>query len=232
MASNMHDPGTNMGDEDYGLPEVNLKPIAGGGGAAKSASTTQKSSTQNKRYQGQSNAPIIVLLIFVFLAIVGILGWIYKDEVLAFFKSEPEVAQQEETPEETTQPGTETATLDTVNEASRRQQEELEAADESSSSTTGSFGNISASGVGQITELTGRTGRTYVIVGSFLDVDLAKDYGNKLAKEGLNTTIIPPYNKRKFYRLAIADYGSISEAVSELDGLRATYGNQIWVLKY
>jgi len=86
--------------------------------------------------------------------------------------------------------------------------------------------------LGTITEISERTGRYYVVIGSFIDDDLAKDYGNKLAVEGLNTSLISPFGTVKFYRLALASHESFAEAQGNADELKATYGEALWVLKF
>jgi hypothetical protein len=86
--------------------------------------------------------------------------------------------------------------------------------------------------VGIMTTISGRTGRYYVVVGSFVDDDLAKDLANKLGQDGINTSLIPPWGTRKFYRLTMSDLESFDEAQARADELKPTYGEGLWVLKY
>jgi len=85
---------------------------------------------------------------------------------------------------------------------------------------------------GEVVTLTERTGRSYVIVGSFFDGDLADDYGKKLAKEGLNATVIKPFGKSRFYRVSISDFDTSQEAVDEAEKAKSTYGGEVWALRY
>ncbi|WP_416865823.1 MAG: SPOR domain-containing protein [Imperialibacter sp.] len=85
---------------------------------------------------------------------------------------------------------------------------------------------------GEVVTLTERTGRSYVIVGSFFDGDLADDYGKKLAKEGLNSTVIKPFGKSRFYRVSISDFDTYQEAVDEAEKAKSTYGGEVWALRY
>jgi LPXTG-motif cell wall-anchored protein len=85
---------------------------------------------------------------------------------------------------------------------------------------------------GEITTISGRTGRYYVIVGSFIDSDMAADYAVKLSKLGNTVTIIEPTGNRKFYRLAVKDGESFDELNEELDTFRSTFGQDIWVVRY
>lgn len=85
---------------------------------------------------------------------------------------------------------------------------------------------------GSVTAITARTGRYYVVVGSFIDGDMASDYANKLAAEGQQVTLIEPTGKKKFYRLGVMGADSFAEASAELDNLKATFGQDIWVVRY
>lgn len=85
---------------------------------------------------------------------------------------------------------------------------------------------------GEITTISGRTGRYYVIVGSFIDSDMAADYAVKLSKQGNNVTIIEPTGNRKFYRLAVKDGETFDQLNDELDTFRSTFGQDIWVVRY
>ena len=90
---------------------------------------------------------------------------------------------------------------------------------------------LAKAGVQTITE---RTGRFYLVVGSFVDGDLAKDYGDKIAKSGTPSFLIPPYSKKKLQRIAIGGYDTFDEAQSALNGAMPEgvqeKGN--WILKY
>ncbi|SMG14705.1 Sporulation related domain-containing protein [Marivirga sericea] len=86
--------------------------------------------------------------------------------------------------------------------------------------------------VGVVNTLNSRTGRSYVIVGSFFDEDLAKDYADKLVKEGTNAYIIPPFGKSKFNRVAIEETESFAAASTRATELLGQYKEQPWPLKY
>ncbi len=85
---------------------------------------------------------------------------------------------------------------------------------------------------GEVNILSSRTGRSYVVVGSFFDDDLAKDYADDLAKSGENAYIIPPFGKSKFNRVAIEETSSFAEANSRATELAGQYKEQPWPLKY
>jgi hypothetical protein len=85
---------------------------------------------------------------------------------------------------------------------------------------------------GVVNTLNARTGRSYVVVGSFFDEDLAQDYANELIKEGVNAYIIPPFGKSKFNRVAIEETASFAEASTRSTELSGQYKEQPWPLKY
>jgi cell division septation protein DedD len=85
---------------------------------------------------------------------------------------------------------------------------------------------------GMVNTLNSRTGRSYVVVGSFFDEDLAKDYADKLTKEGTNAYIIPPFGKSKFNRVAIEETESFAKASTRATELAGQYKEQPWPLKY
>lgn len=85
---------------------------------------------------------------------------------------------------------------------------------------------------GTVTQLNSPTGRYYVVIASFVDDDLAMDYGNKLAKQGTGTTLLSPKKEKGFYRLAIADFQSLKDAALSAEEAKSTFGNDVWVIRY
>ena len=86
---------------------------------------------------------------------------------------------------------------------------------------------------GTVTRLQGRTGNTFIIVGSFVDEDMAVDFANKLAASGGSPSIIPPFGGRRYYyRVAIASFPTIASAQQNIDRYRSEYGQDTWALKY
>ncbi|BDD09262.1 hypothetical protein FUAX_16940 [Fulvitalea axinellae] len=73
----------------------------------------------------------------------------------------------------------------------------------------------------------------FVVVGSFVDTDLADDYAKRLSKKGHLVYILSPKGgKRGFFRLAVGKYGSFAEANSQLGNFKNEFGDKAWVLKY
>lgn len=85
---------------------------------------------------------------------------------------------------------------------------------------------------GEVVTLSEKTGRSYVVVGSFFDGDLADDYGKQLAAQGLDAKIIKPFGKSRFYRVSIADFDTYQQATDEAEKAKSTYGAEVWALRY
>ena len=91
---------------------------------------------------------------------------------------------------------------------------------------------LAAPKVGTIEMISSATGRSYVIVSSSLDGDLAMDYANKLSSEGTSTKVIEPYGNNKFYRVSVANYESYDQAVAAAPSMSTAESREVWVLKY
>jgi len=81
-------------------------------------------------------------------------------------------------------------------------------------------------------EINEPTGRYHVIVASSIDKDLVRDYGNKLAKQGMTCNILAPRGNKKFHRLSVADYVSLNDAALKAEQLKSTLGDDVWVIRY
>lgn len=229
----------NNGDDNFGLPDIEYKPLDSTEETSKDLSTVDFSSdmdtektTENteqeereKNYsytpseEPKSNAPIVIAVIIgLVLVVAGFLVYQYwyipkaektKKEQLA--KQEAEKKRKEEAAVLAKQKA----------EAERIRLEEDKAA-----------AATAAPAQGTIETLSSRTGRYYIVVSSDIDDDLIMDYAKKLSANGMSTQIIPPYGKTKFSRLAVGNFDSFAEAQTNADGLKPTYGDGIWVIKY
>ena len=85
---------------------------------------------------------------------------------------------------------------------------------------------------GEITRLDQPTGKTYIIIGSFFDDDLAGDYADELAAQGKSPIIIPPFKDYRFYRVAIAEYDDFNGAQKGIETFKSEFGEDIWPLRY
>ena len=82
------------------------------------------------------------------------------------------------------------------------------------------------------TTISERTGRYYIVIESFVDSDMAADYGNELVTNGFSTALLSPQGKRKFHRLTMGDFDSFVNAQEGANKLKAEFGDDLWVLKY
>jgi SPOR domain len=85
---------------------------------------------------------------------------------------------------------------------------------------------------GTITRINTPQGFYYVVVGSFIDEDLASDYANKLAQQGVDVMYIVPPKGQYYSRIAITRANTFRDAHEKAAMLKATYGADIWVMKY
>lgn len=85
---------------------------------------------------------------------------------------------------------------------------------------------------GAITKINTPQGSYYIVVGSFIDDDFASDYANQLAQQGIDVTLIAPLPGKYFSRVAVDQEDNFYSANEKAEGLKATYGEDIWVLKY
>lgn len=78
------------------------------------------------------------------------------------------------------------------------------------------------------------TGRYYIVLNSFIDSDLAEDYAQHLAGDGVDTKIIPPSEPMKgFHRVVLSDeYSTWQAAEANLGNFKSVFGESIWVLRY
>jgi len=85
---------------------------------------------------------------------------------------------------------------------------------------------------GTITRVSTPQGFYYVVVGSFIDDDLAADYATLLAQQGLHVTIVAPKEGAHFFRVAVECENTFYEAYDKLTQHKATYGSHVWLLKH
>lgn len=88
-------------------------------------------------------------------------------------------------------------------------------------------------GSGESTTISFRTGRSYIVVGSFADESVAQKYAKSLAGKGESVSVLLPIEPGiQNVRVSIADYISVSEALNYIDEYKGTYGDDIWILKH
>ncbi|WP_439482289.1 SPOR domain-containing protein [Cyclobacterium plantarum] len=211
-------------DEDFGLPPVNVSPLKRDAPKAvepeQTAPLTQEASTpgsgttsspEKKEKKDRTNWVILFILLFIFIIGYGVYHFGLLDE---FNRNTPDIAS-----EETTAPAMERADP----EPSPEPDEPIAETEEQEEPQTP-----------QLTEIEGREGepRYFLVVGSFIDDDLARDYSNRLNNSGLNTFLVHPYGNIHFYRLAVGQYENLDLALEAMESSQNDYEENLWVLKY
>lgn len=234
----MNQSNTNFGnDPDYGLPEVTLTPVDRSG-MGRRKGTVRSGSRHGGNQDKKSNAPLVISLLFALLLVLAALWYFFGQDM---FGTDP-ISQQTDEVENTTPDTQDTTQGDTNvdNDAGGDEFGDGNPGDfggaEESTTENDVSGNYAVDGEGvergTLDVIDSRTGRTYVIVGSFFDEDLARDYAAELGKQGINTTLLMPASGKSFYRLSVADFDTITEAINNLDDYRATYGISLWIIRY
>ncbi|MFC4872006.1 SPOR domain-containing protein [Negadavirga shengliensis] len=220
--SNDHENHSNE-DEDFGLPEVNITPLSEV--PKKEARDTVKGAVPpppvsepavhikketyevtEDRKQGKKRSYIILLILLVLL--LGIGYGLYHFKVIDW----PGTPESEDTVavEREEEPAAPPADME-IAEEEPEEPEEI-----------------------KLTEITSKIDvpRYFVVVGSFIDDDLARDYSEKLNKMGKNTFLIHPYGDIAFYRLSVGQFENLDSALATIDEVRSDFEENLWVLKY
>ncbi|WP_017731959.1 SPOR domain-containing protein [Nafulsella turpanensis] len=204
-------PPYNDADNEYGLPEAEYTPIQQEW-AVYEEETTHNQYVADEDIQPQQKASSWPM--WTALGVILVLAGIFVYFFLIDAGTEPElIAETPKKAVEATVIAEETAPEEVPAE------EEWVAAEEEPE-------------MGTISSVSSRTGRYYVVAGSFIDADLARDYAEELASKGTDAKIIEPSGTRKFYRLSVKDAESLVDLQAELDSLRAKFGENVWIVKY
>ena len=176
------------------------------------------------------NQGLIVAIVLGFLVLIGLGVYLFgfggTEQIAGLFEDEPPqtLAVTESTSEEVeTEPAT-------VVEEPVATVEETPSTEEVS--TSPEVVNESAF-YDNIQTISAPTGRSFIVVGSFVDADLAQDYSNKLIAEGVGSRILSPTSRAPLlHRVAIADFDNFSLALERIAEFKSRYGESTWVLKY
>lgn len=225
----------NNGDDNFGLPDLDYKPLDSTEESAatktssylseEQESESSQSEENEKSYsytpeeEPKSNAPIIIAVIIgLVLVVAGILIYQYVYKPKAEKTKKEQLAKQEADKKRKDE---EARLAKEKEEAERRRLENEKAA-----------AVVATPAQGTIETLSGRTGHYYVVISSDIDDDLIMDFAKKISAEGTSVKIIPPYGKKKFYRLTLGDFGTFAEAQTSADQVKSKYGDGVWVIKY
>ena len=74
--------------------------------------------------------------------------------------------------------------------------------------------------------------RYYIIAGSFTINENAQKFKRKLDSRGLKATVIESKESQNTFRVSLADFEELQDAVAKSESLKKKYGNSIWILKY
>ena len=213
--------------EDFGLPQSEHEPIEREEGDVPPVFEEPTYYTEEQEKESESNqegiiiASIIGLLVLVGLA-VYLFGFGGKDQVASWFGSEetpPRLSNTAPAPE----PETETEPAVVYKESEPEVVEEEFVPEPVS--TPGAYTTVEA--------ITAPTGRSYIVIGSFVDEDLARDLGEKLMQDGTGIRILAPTERAPLlHRVAVADFDTFSDAVTQIEDYKLNYGEGAWVLKY
>lgn len=225
----------NNGDDNFGLPDLDYKPLDSTDESAatttplysseENVSESSQSEESEKSYsytpeeESASKAPVIIAVIIgLVLVVAGFLIYQYVYKPKAEKAKKEQLAKQEadkKRKEEAARLAKE------KEEAERRRLDEEKAVAVVVTPTQGTIETLSA-----------RTGSYHVVISSDIDDDLIMDFAKKISAEGTSVKIIPPYGKKKFYRLTLGDFGTFADAQTSADQVKQKYGDGVWVIKY
>jgi len=214
----------NSGEDNFGLPDIEFKPLENQETNAPIAEESFKAEEPMKQSysytpeeEPKSNAPVIIAIIIGLVLVVAaflIYQYVYKPQAAEKEKKELAAKAADKQRRE------EAARIAREKEAEAQRLRDETAAVEAKPA------------IGTIETLSGRTGRYYVVIASAVDGDLIMDYANKLSVKGTGSKIIPPFGKWKFYRLTLGDFDSWAAAQASADAAKPEFGEGAWVIKY
>ena len=222
------------GDDNFGLPDLDYKPLDSTDesttatpsySSEENVSEGSQSEESEKSYsytpeeESASKAPVIIAVIIgLVLVVAGFLIYQYVYRPKAEKAKKEQLAKQEALKNRKKE---EARLAKEKEEAERRRLDEEKTAAVVVTPTQGTIETLSA-----------RTGRYFVVISSDIDDDLVMDYAKKISAEGSSLKIIPPYGKKKFYRLTLCDFDTFADAQANVDQVKSKYGDGVWVIKY
>ena len=211
--------------EDFGLQQQEYEPLEREEGDV--PPVFEEPTYHEEEEEESSREGLIVAAIIGFLVLVGLAVYIFgfggKEQIASWFGEE----KTEQPKLATTPKAEEEATLEPAPEPVYEESEPMATQEEivpETPATVGAYDNIEA--------ITAPTGRSYIVVGSFVDEDLARDFGNQLLENGTGIRILAPTERAPLmHRVAVADFDTFGEASAQIGEYTLTYGDA-WVLKY
>ena len=78
-----------------------------------------------------------------------------------------------------------------------------------------------------------KTGKYFIISGSFKDYELSLNKANEFLKNGFQSSVILPIqNKNSYYRVAIDVHMNKNDALNALNKYKNNLNDELWILKY
>lgn len=197
--------------DEFGLPEVEYRPLDREDEIPPAFEQPRSNYYQDQEDEGGKSKGLLIFGILSLVMIGGLCIYLFlfggMEQVSGWFADEPEpVTYVAPEPEPTPEPVEEVAPEPEINPLAPY------------------------SDVATISE---PTGRSYIVIGSFVDEDLALDFGNKMMAEGVGVRVIAPTGRAPLmHRVAVADFSDFTEAMNDIELFRNNYGDNTWVLKY
>ncbi len=216
--------------EDFGLHQSEYEPIEREDDDVPPAFQEPNYYSEEDEEPEGSKEGIIVAVIIGLLALVGLAVYLFgfggKEQVSSWFGSDAHAEQPKL--ETTVKPDPEPVVIEDPEPAAVAEtvpEEVLTAEPVLGIGSTGSYTTIET--------IAAPTGRSYVIIGSFVDEDLARDLGGQLSDRGVGIRILAPTTRAPLlHRVAVADFDTFNDALAEIESYKLEYGESAWVLKY
>ena len=212
--------------DDFGLPQSEHEPIEREEGDVPPVFEDPTYYAEEPEEEEQSREGIIIAAIIGFLVLVGLCVYLFgfngKEQVASWFGSEEKAPKlSRSAPAPPPEPEAEVVIESEMTEPATMEEE----FDAEPTSISGSYTAIET--------ITAPTGRSYVVIGSFVDEDLARDLGEQLMQDGTGIRILSPTKRAPLlHRVAVADFDTFGDAVAVIDDYKLNYGESTWVLKY
>ncbi|MGI9543342.1 MAG: SPOR domain-containing protein [Cyclobacteriaceae bacterium] len=200
-------------NEDYGLPEVEMKPIDRAKPVVPAAAAAAATTAKKRRDKEPTNYWPIIILALVFSLIAG--GALYY-----FFLRSPAGTEI-----------TDSTPPDPLPLDDELPVPEEESSDKDNDSDTNESAAVNLDQPGTITSITERTGRYYIFLGSYKFRAYAQRHADQLAKDGFAVKLIEQ-DDWVGMRVAVGNYGSQAEAQPDAASITAKYGTKIAISQY
>lgn len=217
--------------EDFGLHQSEYEPIERAEDDVPPAFQEPTYYSEEDEEPESNKEGIIVAVIIGLLVLVGLAVYLFgfggKEQVAAWFGNDAQVEQPKLDTTEKTEPEAVVINKEPEPEVLTETSPTGEVVSEpvTGSGSTGSYTTIET--------IATPTGRSYIVIGSFVDEDLARDLGEKLSERGVGIRILSPTSRAPLlHRVAVADYDTFNNALTEVEAYKLEYGESAWVLKY